>query len=119
MSVYLQQQAHIRFAQARYDEAYTLYEQLTHTDLRSADIFYAASQCKQRLGDTDAQMALLDSAVNQFSRPYVKTQPPIPSPCSGIDRKYVHTCVRGHHPNEYEQVDERPVGRPHSSTSVL
>lgn len=76
MSVYLQQQAHIRFAQARYDEAYTLYEQLTHTDLRSADIFYAASQCKQRLGDTDAQMALLDSAVNQFSRPYVKTAAP-------------------------------------------
>ncbi len=76
MPIYLQQQAQIRFAQAQYAEAYTIYEQLTHTDLRSADVFFAASQCKGRLGETDAQMALLDSAVNQFTRPYVKTAAP-------------------------------------------
>jgi tetratricopeptide (TPR) repeat protein len=76
MSVYLQQQAQIRFAQGKYAEAYSLYEQLTHTEMRSADIFFAASQCKGRLGDTDAQLALVDSAVNQFSRPYVKTAAP-------------------------------------------
>ena len=76
MSIYLQQQAQIRYAQRQYAEAYTLYEQLTHTDLRSADVFYAASQCKGQLGETDQQMALLDSAVNQFSRPYVKTAAP-------------------------------------------
>ena len=76
MSVYLQQQAQIRFAQGKYAEAYSLYEQLTHTEMRSADIFFAASQCKGRLGDTNAQLALVDSAVNQFSRPYVKTAAP-------------------------------------------
>ena len=76
MNAYLQQQAQIRFAQAQYAEAYTLYEQLTHTDMRSADVFFAASQCKGRLGETDAQLALVDSAVNQFSRPYVKTAAP-------------------------------------------
>ena len=74
--VYLQQQAQIRFAQGKYAEAYSLYEQLTHTEMRSADIFFAASQCKGRLGDTNAQLALVDSAVNQFSRPYVKTAAP-------------------------------------------
>ena len=66
----------IRFAQGKYAEAYSLYEQLTHTEMRSADIFFAASQCKGRLGDTNAQLALVDSAVNQFSRPYVKTAAP-------------------------------------------
>lgn len=76
MSVYLQQQAQIRYAQGQYADAYQLYEQLTHSDLRSADIFYAASQCKAQLGETDQQIALLDSAVNQFSRPYVKTAAP-------------------------------------------
>ena len=76
MSVYLQQQAKIRYAQGQYADAYQLYEQLTHSDLRSADIFYAASLCKAQLGETDQQIALLDSAVNQFSRPYVKTAAP-------------------------------------------
>lgn len=76
MAIYLQQQAQIRYAQQQYAEAYRLYEQLTHTDLRSADIFYAASQCKAQLGETDQQLALLDSAVNQFTKPYVKTAAP-------------------------------------------
>lgn len=74
--VYLQQQAQIRYAQQQYAEAYQLYEQLTHTDLRSADIFYAASRCKAQLGEADQELALLDSAINMFSRPYVKTVAP-------------------------------------------
>lgn len=76
MSIYLQQQAQIRYAQGQYAEAYTLYDQLTRSDLRSADIFFAASQCKAQLKDTEQQLALLDSAVNQFTRPYVKTAAP-------------------------------------------
>ena len=76
MSVYLQQQAQIRYAQGQYAEAYNLYDQLTHSDLRSADIFFAASQCKAQLNEPEQQLALLDSAVNQFSRPYVKTAAP-------------------------------------------
>ena len=70
MSVYLQQQAQIRYAQRQYAEAYNLYDQLTRSDLRSADIFFAASQCKAQLNEPEQQLALLDSAVNQFSRPY-------------------------------------------------
>ncbi len=76
MPIYLQQQAQIRFAQGQYADAYQIYDQLTHSDLRSADIFFAASQCKAQLGESDQQIALLDSAVAQFSRPYVKTAAP-------------------------------------------
>lgn len=76
MPIYLQQQAQIRYAQGQYAEAYNLYDQLTRSDLRSADIFFAASQCKAQLNEPDMQLALLDSAVNQFSRPYVKTAAP-------------------------------------------
>lgn len=76
MPVYLQQQAQIRYAQRQYAEAFTIYEQLTHSNLRSPDIFFAASQCKAQLGEKDQQIAMLDSAVNLFSRPYVKTAAP-------------------------------------------
>ena len=76
MSIYLQQQAQIRYAQGQYAEAYNIYDQLTRSDLRSADIFFAASQCKAQLNETEQQLALLDSAVNQFTRPYVKTAAP-------------------------------------------
>ena len=76
MSIYLQQQAQIRYAQGQYAEAYNIYDQLTRSDLRSADIFFAASQCKAQLNEPEQQLALLDSAVNQFTRPYVKTAAP-------------------------------------------
>ena len=76
MPIYLQQQAQIRYAQGQYADAYQIYDQLTHSDLRSADIFFAASQCKAQLGESDQQLALLDSAVAQFSRPYVITAAP-------------------------------------------
>ena len=36
----------------------------------------SSMQCKAQLGETDQQIALLDSAVNMFSRPYVKTAAP-------------------------------------------
>ena len=74
--IYLQQQAQILYAQQKYDEAYTLFEQLSKSELRSADNFYAAAQCKLQKDDKRTAVALLDSAVNMFSRPYVKTVAP-------------------------------------------
>ena len=76
MPIYRQQQAQILYAQKKYDEAYGIYDELTHSPLRSPDIFYAAAQCKLQAGDRDAHIALLDSAVNQFSKPYVRTAAP-------------------------------------------
>lgn len=73
---YRQQQAVVRYAQQQYDEAYAIYESLFNSSLRSPELFYAASVCKEQLKDTTAQLALLDSCVAQFSRPYLKEAAP-------------------------------------------
>lgn len=73
---YRQQQAVITFAEQKYDEAYQLYEELFQSALRSPELFYAASVCKQQLKDTTAQLALLDSCVAQYSKPYLKEAAP-------------------------------------------
>ena len=74
--VYLQQQAQIHYAQKQYEEAYQLYQQLTQSTLRNAEIFYAAAQCKLQLQDRDAALAQLDSAVSMYNRPYLKAVAP-------------------------------------------
>lgn len=104
MPIYLQQQAQIRYAQGQYVDAYTLYDQLTRSDLRSADIFFAASQCKAQLKETDQQLALLDSAVNQFSRPYIKTAAPylLARAQALYDNAKYRPAVNDY--NEYEQL---------------
>ena len=74
--VYRQQQAQILYAQKKYDEAFTVYEELASTELRSAENFYAAALCKMQLDDKKAALAQLDSAVNTFSRPYFRAVAP-------------------------------------------
>ena len=74
--VYRQQQAQILFAQQKYEEACNIYLELTKSDLQTAEMYYAASQCKLQGNDKKAAVMLLDSAVNQFTRPYIKTVAP-------------------------------------------
>ena len=74
--VYRQLQGQIRYAQRRYAEAADIYGTITGSTLRSADLFYEASRCQEMLRDTTAQLALLDSAVAMFSRPYLKEAAP-------------------------------------------
>lgn len=76
LSVYRQQQAQILYAQQKYDEACDIYLELTKSDLQPAEMYYAASQCKVQANDKKAAALLLDSAVNQFTRPYIKTAAP-------------------------------------------
>lgn len=73
---YRHQQAMVLFAQRRYDDAYNIYEELFTSPIRSADIFYEASRCKKMAGDTVAHLALLDSCVSTFSKPYLKEAAP-------------------------------------------
>lgn len=75
-SIYKQLEAQILYVQQKYNEAFNLYMQLTTSDLRSADIFFAAAQCKVQLKDTTQQLALLDSAVALFNKPYLKEASP-------------------------------------------
>ena len=75
-TVYRQQEGMVMFAQKRYDEAYAVYEELFASPLRSPELFYEASRCKLLAGDTTAQIALLDSCVALFSKPYLKEAAP-------------------------------------------
>ena len=76
LPAYRQQQAYVLAAQRRYDEAATIYEELFQSPLRSPEVFYEASRCKQLAGDTVARLALLDSCVACFSRPLLKEAAP-------------------------------------------
>lgn len=73
---YRQLEAAILFAQQKYDESYNIYHELTDSELRSAEIFYAAARCKEMLKDTTAMLALMDSTMNTFSKPYLKDAAP-------------------------------------------
>ena len=69
---YRQLEANIRFAMKQYQEAYDIYQGLLSTNLRSAEISFAAARCKEMQKDTTAMLALMDSTIAMFSRPYLK-----------------------------------------------
>ena len=73
---YRQLEANILYAQKKYDEAYQIFNELTNTSLRNAEIFYSAAKCKEMLKDTTNMLALLDSTLNMFSKPYLKEAAP-------------------------------------------
>lgn len=73
---YRQLEANILYAQKKYDEAYQIFNELTNTSLRNAEIFYSAAKCKEMLKDTTSMLALLDSTLNMFSKPYLKEVAP-------------------------------------------
>ena len=76
LSVYRQQQAQILFAQQKYEEAYDVYDELIRIDQHNAETFYSAALCKLRAGQQQDWLALLDSAVATFSKPYLKAAAP-------------------------------------------
>ena len=74
--IYRHHEATILFAQKKYSEAYQVYTTLFDSEIRSASLFYEASRCQEMLHDSIAQLALLDSCVATFSRPYLKEAAP-------------------------------------------
>lgn len=74
--MYRQMEANILFGQKKYDEAYDIYNQLSNTNLKSAELFYSAARCKEMLKYSTAMLALLDSAMNCFTKPYLKEAAP-------------------------------------------
>jgi tetratricopeptide (TPR) repeat protein len=74
---YKQLEANILYASKRYDEAYDIYTDLArNSNLSAAEMWFFASSCKQQQKDTLARLALLDSAVSTFSKPYLKEAAP-------------------------------------------
>jgi tetratricopeptide (TPR) repeat protein len=77
LPIYKHQQAQIMFAQKKYQDAYNTYIELTKTNLRSAQVFFAAAKCKEMMkADSVEVLAMLDSAVNCFQKPYLKEAAP-------------------------------------------
>lgn len=104
LPAYRYQLAVVLFAMKRYDEAYNVYDELFTSPLRSPDLFYEAARCKQLTNDTTAQLALLDSCIAQFSKPYLKEAAPYLLACAqakmgaGKSREAVNLL------NDYEQL---------------
>ena len=73
---YRQLEANILFAQQKYDEAYQVFSSLASTNLRNSEIFFGAAKCKEMLCDTTAMLALMDSTLATFSKPYLKEAAP-------------------------------------------
>ena len=70
-NIYQSQQAHSLYVAKRYDEACNLFLTLTKTNLRSPELFLYAAQCKQAAeAPIEDIIALQDSAVNCYSKPY-------------------------------------------------
>lgn len=72
LPVYLNQEAHALYAAKKYPEAGEKFLALTKTNLRTPELFLYAAQCLQMQEGTpdDAIIALQDSAVNCYSKPY-------------------------------------------------
>ena len=69
--LYTLHEAHVLFALKRYEDACQRYLSTAQTPMRSPDLFLYAWQCQQNLGaDKETLLALNDSAVACFSKPY-------------------------------------------------
>ncbi len=76
MPAYRRLLGQIYFTQKKFDEALSIYHELENTEMKGAEIYYEIARCYEMKGDTAAMLAQLDSAVNTFSKPYLKEAAP-------------------------------------------
>ena len=76
LPVYISLRAKLLYALKRYEDACQQFLQVNETNLRSADYFLYAAQCQLMLRDTTAVLALQDSAVACFTKPYMENAAP-------------------------------------------
>ena len=76
--VYVQLEGDILFAMKQYPEAYAAYEKVNRSEMASAATFYSAAKAKQLMEGTDMNevVALMDSAVARFTKPYTSEAAP-------------------------------------------
>ena len=66
LPLYIQVQGDIFFAMKDYEKAYTCYEKVNQSSLRSAESLFSAARTKQIMGANEEALALMDSTVNSF-----------------------------------------------------
>ena len=74
--LYIQQKAELLFAKGEYAEAFNFYVALSNTNMSSADVYAAASKCKEVLGEFDEAIVQMDSAIASFGTLPVEAMAP-------------------------------------------
>lgn len=76
--IYYQLQGDIYFAMQKFTEAYTAYDKVNKSKLASAATFYSAAKAKELIEGTDKKevIALMDSAIAFYPKPYGKDTAP-------------------------------------------
>ena len=74
--MYRQTEANILFAQKKYAEAYDIFNELSSTNMKSAELYFSAARCKEMLKDTTSMLAMLDSTMTFYTKPYLKEAAP-------------------------------------------
>lgn len=76
--IYVQLEGDILFAMKQYPEAYAAYEKVNQSEMASPATFYSAAKAKQLIEGTDMNevVALMDSAVSRFTKPYTSEAAP-------------------------------------------
>lgn len=76
--IYYQLQGDIYFAMQKFAEAYTAYDKVNKSKLASAATFYSAAKAKELIEGTDKKevIALMDSAIAFYPKPYGKDAAP-------------------------------------------
>ena len=76
LPAYRQLKAQVVFAQTNYSESAAIYQSLIGEGSQTAENYFGIARCREMLNDTTACLAMLDSAVATFSRPYLKEAAP-------------------------------------------
>lgn len=76
--LYIQLEGDILFANQKYEEAYVSYEKVNQSNIASPATFYSAAKTKQLIEGSDFNevIALMDSAIVRFSKPYTSDAAP-------------------------------------------
>ena len=109
LPIYLQQQGHCLYALKEYQKAYEKYMALAQTNLRSAETFVYAAQCKRMLeAPLEDILALQDSALSCYSKPYA-----IEAAALLIDRANTLVALKRYRQavNDYNEYERLMLGK--------
>ncbi len=71
LTVYRHLEAQILYSKGEYNKAHDIFIELTNSDLRNPELFFEAAQCKTMLkSPNEERLALIDSAIVMFDKPY-------------------------------------------------
>ena len=94
--IYYQLQGDIYFAMQKFTEAFTAYDTVNKSNLASAASFYSAAKAKELIEGSDKKevVALMDSAIARYTKPYGKDVAPYLYPHQNRHGRLSRCCNR-------------------------